>query len=412
MSHISYRRESVLLLIASVLVAGCNRTQAQPEAPPPPEVMISLPVTRTVTDFEEFPGRIDAVRMVEVRCRVTGYLEKVLFTEGAEVKEGQVLFLIDARPYQATLAAADANLVQAQVHLNRLEADYRRASTLVAKGAIGQEDFDKVAGDRAEAAASVGVAKANRHTASLNLDFTQVKSPINGRISRRLMDPGNLVKADDTPLTTIVSQDPVYANFDLDERTTLRLQELLRQRKMHWSRYLGDPVFDFQVVQGLLRDGRLNWSREGGLPVLLGLANEESVSRVGLVNFADNRIDADSGTWRMRGVFPNADHVLSPGMFVRLRLLIGTPYPAAMVAEQALGTDQGQKFVYVVDDNNIVAYRRVKVGRMQNGLRVILDGLKMNEKVVVSGLQRVRPKAPVTPKLVPMPEPKSSKAQG
>jgi RND family efflux transporter MFP subunit len=345
---------------------------------PPPEVKVSLPLSREVTDYEDFPGRTEAVNSVEIRARVTGYLTKVHFKEGADVKEGDVLFEIDARSYEAELARAEGNVAQSEGHLKRLNSDFQRASNLLAKSAMGREDYDRIVGDRTEATGAVAVAKAARDLAALNLSYTKVLAPLSGRISRRWIDPGNLVKADDTPLTSIVSLDPIYAYFDVDERTTLRLQRLVREGKGQWA--LGE-----------------------GLPVLLGLADEEGFPRRGTINFSENRVDPDTGTWRLRALFANPDRALNPGLFVRMRLPIGVPYKATLVSEQALSTDQGQKFVYVVDDANQVAYRRVKTGRLHDGLRVITEGLNPGEKVVVSGLQRVRQGIKVDPKVVDMP---------
>jgi RND family efflux transporter MFP subunit len=370
----------VFLLFSCPSLIGCGSSQAQPglTPPPPPEVLVSLPVTREITDYVDFPGRIEAVNSVEVRARVTGYLEKVNFKEGEEVHQGDALFEIDPRPYQADFDRAEANFVQAQAHLSRLETDYQRALELLPGRRISREEFDRIAGDRREGSAAVGVAKANRDLSSLNLSFTKVRAPLTGRISRRYIDPGNLVKADETALTTIVSLDPIYAYFDADERTTLRLQRLVRARK-------------------------IKWSPEDGLPVQLGLADEEGFSKQGRINFADNRVDADTGTWRLRGIFANADHSLSPGLFVRMRAPVGEPYRATLISEQALSTDQGQKFVYVVKDQNKVEYRRVKVGSLHDGLRVVTENLAPTERVVTSGLQRIRPGIEVTPKVVEMP---------
>jgi RND family efflux transporter MFP subunit len=368
-----------LALLFGIGLAGCNDSQAQQrQAPPPPEVLVSLPVTRQVTDYEDFPGRTEAVNSIELRAHVTGYLEKVNFQEGTEVKQGDVLFEIDDRTYQAELARTEAVVAQAEAHVKRMEADYQRAQNILPSRGISKEEFDRIAGDRAEAIAAVRVAKANRDKAGLDVGFTKIRAPIDGRVSRRFIDPGNIVKADDTVLTVLVSQDPIYAYFDLDERTTLRMQELMRKK----------------VVE---------WSPDGGMDVFLGLANEVDYPRKGTVTFADNRVDAETGTWRLRGRFPNADHVLPPGLFVRIRLPIGKPYYAVLVAEQALGTDQGQKFVYVVGDDGKVSYRKVTVGRLHNGLRVISEGLAKDEKVVVSGLQRVRQGIQVVPKLTDMP---------
>jgi RND family efflux transporter MFP subunit len=369
-----------VLLFACPALLGCGSSQAQPglTPPPTPEVLVSLPVTREVTDYVDFPGRIEAVNSVEVRARVTGYLEKVHFKEGEDVKQGDILFEIDPRPYQADFDRAEANFVQAQAHLSRLETDYQRALELLPGRRISREEFDRIAGDRREGSAAVGVAKANRDLSSLNLSFTKVKAPLTGRISRRYIDPGNLVKADDTPLTSIVSLNPIYAYFDADERTTLRLQRLVREHK-------------------------IKWSPEDGLPVQLGLADEEGFSKQGRINFADNRVDADTGTWRLRGIFANADQSLSPGLFVRMRAPVGERYRATLISEQALSTDQDQKSVFVVSDQNKVEYRRVKVGALHDGLRVIKENLAPNERVIVSGLQRVRAGIEVSPKLVDMP---------
>jgi RND family efflux transporter MFP subunit len=375
------RFAGLALLLWSPLLIGCGQTQpAAPNGPQPPEVRVSLPKKEHVTDYEDFPGRVEAVDSIDIRARVTGYLDKVNFVEGMEVKKGAVLFEIDPRLYQAEANRQEANLLQAQARQERLATDYQRATTLLARSGISREEYDKITGDRKEAAAAVEVAKAGLAFARQNLDFTKVQAPISGRISRRYIDPGNLVKADETVLTTLVSLDPIYVYFDLDERTTLRLQQLIRK-------------------------GSVEWGSEDGLPVLVGRVDDEGYPRKGTVNFADNRVDADTGTWRLRGRFANPHHELTPGLFVRVRLPIGSPYEALLVSEQAFGTDQGQKFVYVVDDKNHVSYRRVKVGRLHNGLRVVTDGLKPGEKVVVSGLQRIRPGTEVRPEVVDMPVP-------
>jgi RND family efflux transporter MFP subunit len=342
------------------------RAPAQPPAPGAPVVKVSKPVMKEVTDYEDFPGRMEAVNSVSVRARVTGYLDKFNFKEGATVNKDDILFEIDPRTYAAELARAEGNVAQADGHLRRIDHDYDRAAMLLPRGAVGREEFDRVSGDRVEARGALDVARANLEMARLNMGWTKVRAPLSGRISSRYADPGNLVKADDTILTTIVSLDPIYAIFDLDERTTLRLQRLVR-------------------------DGKFPWSLDGGLTVLLGLADEDGYSLRGTINFADNRVDADTGTWRLRALVKNADLALSPGLFVRVRLLIGNPYRALLIPEQALGTDQGQKYVYVVDQANKASYRRVKVGRLHEGHRVITEGLTKDDRVIVSGLQRVRP---------------------
>lgn len=368
------------LALGCGLLAGCGKSQAQQGPPqmPPPEVQVSLPVVREVTDYQDFPGRLAAVNSIEVRARVTGYLTKIHFKEGADVEKGDLLFEIDPRPYEAELARAEGNVQQAQGKLTRVELEYERAKSLSAKNAISKDEFDRVTGDRSEALGMLAVAKAARDMATLNLSFTKVTASIAGRISSRAIDPGNLVKADETTVTVLVSTNPIYAYFDLDERTLLRLKRLIG-------------------------DGKIEWSVDGGLPVLMGLADEDGFLHEGTINFADNRVDPDSGTWRLRGRFDNSDELLSPGMFVRIRLPIGKPYEAILVAEEALGTDQGQKFVYVVNEANKVEYRRIKIGRLHSGLRVIQDGLTTGEKIIVSGLQRARPGIEVTPEVAPMP---------
>jgi RND family efflux transporter MFP subunit len=345
-----------------------------------PEVFVSVPISKEVTEYEDFTGQTMAIQMVEVRSRVTGYLSKMFFEkrEGTEVKEGEPLFEIDPRPYEAELAQAEALLVQSQAHARRLAADLTRAEQIVARGAMSREDYEKVSGDKQEADAAVQSAKAARDKAKLNLTYTKINAPISGRISRRMVDPWNVVKAEETPLTTIVSVDPVYGYFDVDEPNVLRLRRLVREGKMQ----------DLQ---------------EAKMPVLLGLGDEEDFPHKGTLDFVDNQVDSNTGTLRMRGIFPNKSRLLSPGLFVRIRLPIGGPHQALLVSEQALGRDQSQKYVFVVNGANKVEYRRVKVGRLYEGYREILEGLKPGEKIIVSGLQRVRPDVVVEAKVIDMP---------
>jgi len=365
------------LSVACALTAGCVRG---PTGPPPaktPEVLVSLPISKEVTDYEDFTGRTEAVAAVEVRARATGYLEKVNFQDGATVTKGDVLFEIDRRPYEAEVNKAASSLVQAEEKAKRLDRDLRRATALLGQKALAQEEFDKITGDANEAKASIGVARANLDLAKLNLSFTKVTAPISGKVSYRYKDPGNLIKADDTLLTTIVTLDPMYAYFDMDERTVLRLRRLKSE-------------------------GNLLSMQDIEVPFLLGLADEEGFSHQGKINFVDNKIDSGTGTLRVRGIFDNAKLTFTPGLFVRVRLLIGVPRQAVLVAERALGTDQGQKYLYVINDKDEVVYRPVKIGALDDGFRVIESGLAPGEKVLVNGLQRVRPGAKVQPKLVEM----------
>ena len=382
MNRRMHRVSWLLVLLVGAALGGCVKPQQPTAAPtpaakPPETVYVALPTSDDITDFEDFTGRTVASRTIDIRARVTGYLDRINFKEkeGRDVEKGFVLFEIDPRPYEAEVNRAKANLLQTQAHLKKIELDYVRAEKLVGNNTITREQYDQVAGDRAEAEASVEMVKANIELAKLNLSFTKVRAPISGRVSRTQLDPGNLVRADDTILTTIVAVDPIYAYFEVDERTMLRIR-----------RYM--------------EDGRIKTGDSQAVSVLMGLADEEGFPHQGAINFVENRLDPSTGTLQIRGVFKNSDGMLTPGLFVRVRLPIGEPYHALLVSEESLGTDQGQKFVYVIDKDNKAQYRRVQVGKLQHGQRVILKGLSEGERVVVSGLQRVRPGAPVQPKLV------------
>jgi RND family efflux transporter MFP subunit len=374
------------IVLVCAATAGCDQVKGAmapaaaapaPPAPKPPDVLFTMPTTSEITDFEDFTGRTVARRTIDIRARVTGYLDKIQFKDGGEVKQGDLLFEIDPRPYQTEYSRTQAALVQAEAHRSRLDHDLERATKLIESKQISREQFDLVTGDRAEADAAVSVAKANLQTARLNLSFTQVKAPLAGQISRTQLDPGNLVKADDSILTTLVTLDPIFAYFEVDERTLLMMRRYVETGKI---KTVGKDKDEVQV------------------PVLMGLADEEGFPHSGTINFVDNRLDVATGTLQVRGIFENPTHILSPGLFVRVRLPIGEPYQALLIDERALGTDQGQKFVYVVDKDNNAQYRRVEVGKLQNGQRVVRKGIAEGERVVVSGLQRVRPGAPVTAK--------------
>ena len=366
----------VVLLLPCLAVGGCGEPRQTPPVSMSPEVEVSLPAVQQIVDHEDFTGRIEAMKSVDLRARVSGYLEKVLFREGFDVKENETLFLIDPRTYQADYDRAIANLAQAKAHLDRTAADYERAKALDRTAAIAKSDVDLALGNRDEASAMVGVAEAALNTTRLNLDFTKVLAPISGRISRQNIDPGNLVVADNTILTTVVSLDPIYAYFDVDERATLRFRRLMEA-------------------------GKVKSAREGKSPVYLGLADEgDRYPHEGTINFVDNRLDPSTGTLRLRGVFDNHKAFLAPGMFVRVRVPIGQAHPAILATERAIGSDQGQKFIYVLSDKNEVVYREVQIGAFENGLRVIESGLAPGERFIVNGLQRVKPGMIVQPKLV------------
>jgi RND family efflux transporter MFP subunit len=348
---------------------------------PPPVVTVSYPLERDVTDYSDFTGRTMAVETVKVRARVFGYLQKINFREGAEVKKDDVLFEIDPRTYQADLDRASANLVQSQAHRDRLQADFERARRLLAQRAIGQEEYDKIVGDRSEAEAAVRLAEAGLAAARLNLDFTKVRAPVAGHISRTMVTVGNLVQSGEmggTTLTNIVSIDPVYVYFDVDDLT-------------------------FAQVNRLIRDGKMQSSAEAQPPVLLGLASEQGYPRTGVIDFVDNQVDPSTGTLKMRGLFRNPDRTLTPGLFARVRVPLGGSRRALLVTDRAVDTDQGQKVVYVTDGENVVEKRAVRLGRLHDGLREIETGVQVGERVVVDGIQRVRGGVKVEPTLVEMP---------
>lgn len=368
---------ALLFLALLPILSGCGGAQAEVGDPSPPDIQVSTPVSRETTDKVEFIGHTESLRTITVRAMVTGYLDQVLFKEGDEVVQNQPLFKIDPRIYQAEYDQAKANLMQAQAHLKRLEADLLRAKKLLPLKAVSQEDYDKSEGDRNEAAAAVEVAEATTTYAKQNLDYTSIAAQISGGVSRQMIDPGNMVKANDTALTTIVSMDPMYAYFDVDERTMLQIRRLVES-------------------------GKISLAPGGNAKVYMGLADEEGYPHEGTINFIDNQVDAPTGTMRFRGVFPNRHHLLTPGLFVRIQMPIGQPHPSLLVSERALGSDQGQKFLYVLNNDDEVTYRHVEIGALSDGLRVIEKGLKPADRVVVNGLQRVRPGMKVAAKNVAM----------
>lgn len=376
-------------LIALALISahcGCKAKAETPPPAPPPSVVVSTPIERSVTDYVDFTGRTEAPFSVDIRPRVTGYLVKMPFTEGTEVKTGDLLFEIDPRPYQADLDRAQGDVVLNEAKLKLAKADNARAKSIamVNSGAISKQDLDKYQAAEEEAVAAVEASKANLEGYKINLEFTRVTSPIDGRVGRYNLTIGNLVNADTTLLTTVVSQDPIYVYYDVDELTLLRLM-----RRLMASNADPLPLKKF--------------------PVYMGLADEDGFPHVGYINFANNVVNASTGTITVRGVFenpatPSTRRLLKPGMFVRVRFPNGEPHSALLVSEKALGTDQGRKYLLVVNDKNIVEYRPVTTGPLQDdGLRVIESGLKVGERVIVSGLQFARPKAEVRVELQPMP---------
>jgi RND family efflux transporter MFP subunit len=355
---------------ATFLVAGCNHPAPAAQEAKPSEVVVTKPVWDEVTDSQDFTGRLDALKTVEVRAHVSGYANAIPFKEGDEVHEGELLVQIDPLPFQADFNQAEANLRQAEADWKLQIKNANRAQQLIRDRSMSKEEYDQMMAAQEKAQATVGAMKAARDRAKVYLDYTRVIAPINGRVSRRYVDPGNLIKADDTLLTTIVSEDPMYAYFDVDERTYLELLE-------HAGSEQGPRLEKRQ------------------LPVTMALANQDTFAQAGTINFVDNRVSATTGTIRMRGVFPNPKRLLTAGMFVRIRLPIGKPYRTLLIADEAVLSDQGRKYVYVVNDQNQVVYRSVKLGQAVGELRVVHEGLSEKDRVIVSGMQRVRPDAKV-----------------
>lgn len=388
------RRLALAVIAASAgVLVGCEAEKPKLAETKPQVVIVSPAIYDEVVDYEDFTGRTDAVFSVDVRARVTGYLDKVHFKDGDEVKEKDLLFEIDPRPYQAELARTEGTILQGEAHLKRLDADFERVKKLYNRGGASREEYDKVTGDRSEGVAAVAIATSARDLAKLNVEFTRVTAPISGRLSRRLVDPGNLVMQDQTILTSIVSLDPMYVYFDIDERTLLQIRRLIRE-------------------------GRVRTRQEAEVSVLVGLSDEEGFPHKGSINFSDNKVDPATGTLRVRGMIDNPkirntnSRVLSPGLFARVRLPIGSPHKETLVPEDAIATDQGRKYLYVVREekkkaskdaksassggvDHVVVDRTVKLGTAHGGFRVVSEGLKANEMVIVRGHQRVRPGAKV-----------------
>ncbi|QET04613.1 MULTISPECIES: efflux RND transporter periplasmic adaptor subunit [Cupriavidus] len=383
MNHQS-RRTLIAVAIVAVLGIGVatsvlrpwhgGEAQANTATPPAPAVEVAAVVGKTITEWDEFSGRMEAVDRVEIRPRVSGTIDTVHFREGAIVKKGDPLFTIDPRPYAAEVARAEAALAAAQVRASHAQTEKARAQRLLDDNAISKREYDERINTASETGADVRGAQAALESARLNLSYTRIVAPVAGRVSKAEITVGNLVAAgaSSPALTTVVSVSPIYASFDVDEQSYLR--------------------FTAPGAGGGKKD----------LPVFLGLADEDGNPREGKVQWVDNRLDTRSGTIRMRAVFNNDDGRLLPGLYAKVKLGGGTPHPAVLINDRAVGTDQGKKFVLVVGKDNKLGYREVDLGPSYDGLRVIRKGLTPGENIVVNGLQRVRPGDTVAPKVVDM----------
>jgi multidrug efflux system membrane fusion protein len=363
----------------ALVLASCGRTPGG-EAAGPPQVTAAKVIVKRVQDWDEFTGRFQAVDTVEVRPRVSGYIDRAAFTEGQMVNEGDLLFLIDPRPYQAEYERAKAALLLARSQYDLAQIEATRVQKLKDSGAVSREELDERLSTLHQQEANVQAQKATLATAALNLTFTRVLAPVRGRVSRAEVTRGNLVSGGNnggTLLTTLVSMDPIYVYFEGDENAYLRYGQMART-------------------------GERPSSRDSRNPVRVALANEEGFNHEGYVDFVDNAVNPQTGTVRARAVLANKEGLFTPGLFARVQLLGSGEHEAILIEDRAVGTDQDQQFVLVIGPDNKAEYRKVTLGRKVDGLRVVRDGLKSGDIVIVSGLQRVHPGTPVSPTLQTM----------
>ena len=365
------------LIVLAIGLAGCEqRQQAAAATPPPPAVTVAQPVKRTVTDWDEFTGRFAAVEEVDVKARVGGFVTNVEFKDGDMVHTGDLLYLIDSRPFEAVAEQADGQLADARAKTELAKRDLDRGLSLVQSSAVSEQVVDQRRQALQAAHAAETIAEGALKAAKLNVEFTHMLAPITGRVSRHLVSVGNLVQGSDngtsTLLTTIVSLDPIYIYFDVDEATYLKNNKL-------WF------------------EGKRPSSRDTPNPVQVTLTGEAKPSHEGHMDFIDNRLDVSTGTLRSRAVIPNHDLSILPGQFGRVRLIGSSPYEALLLPDTAIATDQSRKIVFVVKDDDTVEARAVELGPLDDGLRVIRTGLKSEDRVIIDGIQRARVGAKVAP---------------
>jgi multidrug efflux system membrane fusion protein len=369
------RRLSPLVVLLAASLSGCDKPATQAAAPPAPPVTVAQPTKRVVTDWDEFTGRFEAMEEVQIRARVGGFVDSIQFKDGDFVKPGDLLYVIDSRPFEAVALQADGQLADARAKAELAKRELDRALTLVTTSAVSESIVDQRRQTLQAAHAAEMQADGALKAAKLNVEFTHVMAPITGRISRHLVSVGNLVQGADggaTLLTSIVSLDPIYIYFDMDEATYLKYNKL-------WF------------------EGRRPSSRDTPNPVQVTLANETKPSHDGKMDFLDNRMDVSTATLRSRAIIPNKDLSILPGQFGRVRLIGSAPYEALLLPDVAIATDQSRKIVFVVNNENMVEVRPVILGPLDEGLRVIREGLKAEDKVIIDGLQRARVGAKVTP---------------
>jgi RND family efflux transporter MFP subunit len=361
--------------LPTLLLSGCGRGSAQTQQSPPPVVTVAPVEQQEITEWEEYTGRTEAVESVEVRPRVSGYIQEVHFQSGQLVKKGEVLFVIDQRTYKAILDQRQAEFEQAKARLGNAERQAGRTARLLASKTISTDEADTSESNFQEAKAALLAAESILESARLDFEFTQVRAPVDGRVSRALLTTGNYasgVAGSATVLTTLVSVDPIYVYADVDESSLLKFNALARKRQL---------------------DGGSN----GSIPVELQLTDEEGFTHRGSIESFDNRLDPNTGTIVLRVVFPNPEGQILPGLFARIRVPASERHQAALVNESSIGTDQAQKYVLTISGANTVEYREVKLGPLIEGRRVVRSGVAAGEKIIVNGLQRARPGMPVSP---------------
>jgi membrane fusion protein, multidrug efflux system len=370
----------LVLLVTALWGTSCNRAPAPPP-PPPPAVTVAHPIRQQVIDWDEFVGRLEAVETVEVRARVSGFIDAVHFVEGSIVRKGDLLFTIDPAPFQAEYAAAQAQVQQAEATFAQRQSEARRAEQALPSRAISEQEAEQARQVARAAEAAVTAAKAQADVARLNVEWTRVTAPIDGRVGQILITAGNLISggagASPTLLTTITSIDPIYCYVDVDERTVLKY---IRMSK----------------------EGTRVSARDAQIPAYIALADDDRFDIQGYIDFVNNRVDSGTGTIRARGVFSNPDGRLLPGFFARMRIPAGREREATLVAEEVIGSNQGRRYVMVVDQDNVANPRPVTLGARFGSLREV-EGVKLEDRVIVNGLLRARPGATVTPTLAEMP---------
>jgi multidrug efflux system membrane fusion protein len=366
-------------LFSTLLLAACGG--GGPPEMPPPEVNVSVVVSKPISEWDGFDGRIAAIESVEIRPRLSGYLAGVHFRDGSEVAKGALLFTVDDREYRAALASAQANTARAATRVSVARTEYSRSEKLKAARAVSEEELETRRGELQQAEADQKAAQAQEQQAALNIEFTRIRAPISGYVSAAAVRPGNLVQAGTTLLTTLVSIDPVYVEFEGDERMYLKYQQMAR-------------------------NGERPSSRDARNPVRVGLADEPGYPHEGEMVFVDNALNPSTGTIRARAVLANKDRVFTPGLFARVQLLGSGQRDTILVNERALLTDQDRRYVYVVGDDNKAMRRDVQVGGEAEGMRIVREGLKPGDRVVVNGVRKIFfPGMPVKPLIVPMDQP-------